>query len=327
MNGVAQRVATAWRLVLWGAAWLTAGIVLWVTARGTDWAAAFAAARNASVWLLGVAVLANLAILLLWASLWRLVLPRDVHVTYPRMLEIATVTSAIMNTIPALVGHASAVALLVRRGNMPVRSAAAVITLDQVGEGLSKLAVLAAALWLVELPAWMERGAIIVGLAVIALVTVVFSVILVAGGASGDGRTSRLLNAIRTDLHAIRSPARAVAAVGVALAMKGAEAGAIAGVMLALGLDVPPGAAFVVLGAVNLATMLPVAPGNVGTYEAGAVAAYRWLGVAPEAALAAALVQHVCFLLPAVGAGVAALAIGGAEIARLPLSAVPSDRR
>jgi glycosyltransferase 2 family protein len=95
--------------------------------------------------------------------------------------------------------------------------------------------------------------------------------------------------------------------------MKAAEALAIAAIILALGVDLPVSAAVVVLGAVNLATMLPVAPGNVGTYEAGAIAAYRWLGVAPEAALAAAIVQHLCFLLPAVGAGAVVLAVQGVE--------------
>lgn len=299
------------RIGIWLAAWLAAAVLLWLTSRGVDWRSAVAAVEHARLaWLLP-AIGANFAILVLWAALWRLVLPRGVTVPYRRMFEIASVTSAIMNTIPALVGHASAVGLLVRRGRMPLRAAGTVMTLDQVGEGVSKLVVLAAAMSFIGLPAWMHAAARSVGIAVAVLVAVVVLVAIRGGEVLGDTRAGRLLDRVREDLHAVRSPRRALAAVAVALTMKLAEAAAIAGVMLALGLDVPLTASFVVLGAVNLATMLPIAPGNLGTYEAGAVAAYRWLGVPPEAALAAAVVQHVCFLIPAVGAGAMWLAVIG----------------
>jgi uncharacterized membrane protein YbhN (UPF0104 family) len=49
--------------------------------------------------------------------------------------------------------------------------------------------------------------------------------------------------------------------------------------------------------------MLPVAPGNLGTYEASAFVAYRFLGVSAEQALSLAVMQHVCFMIPAVGIG------------------------
>ena len=313
------------QLLLWLAAWTAAAGLLWLASLGADWRAATHTVSGAQTWWLTAAVGANLTILLLWAALWRLLLPRATEVRYGRMLEIASVTSAIMNTVPALVGHASAVALLVRRGGMPIRSAGAVITLDQVGEGVSKLAVLAIALQVIDLPTWMRIGALSIGLAVAALVVAVAALVSLGGRAFGDTAAGLLLNAVRADLHAIRSPGRALGALGIAFAMKAAEAVAIAGVMVALGLDFSVGAAFVVLGAVNLATMLPVSPGNVGTYEAGAVAAYRLLGVPPEVALAAAMVQHACFLLPAVGAGVVALATAGAETIRLPFTATPAD--
>lgn len=300
----------SWRPALLVATWAVAALLLWLASRGVDWRGAIATIQRAQPGWLVSAVAANLAILLLWATLWRLVLPRGVRVAWPRMFEIASVTSAIMNTIPALVGHASAVALLVRRGGMPLRTAGAVMTLDQVGEGLSKLAVIAVALMVVDLPDWMRSGAFSVALVVAALVAAVVAVAVLGGSAFGDTRAGRLFAEIREDLHAIRSPMRAASALVVALAMKAAEAAAIACVIAALGLDLPFGTAFVVLAATNLATMLPVAPGNVGTYEAGAVAAYRLLGLPPEAALAAAVVQHACFLLPAVGAGAVWLASG-----------------
>ena len=51
------------------------------------------------------------------------------------------------------------------------------------------------------------------------------------------------------------------------------------------------------LANVNLLTMIPVVPGNLGTYEAAVVIAYRSVGLSAEQALGIALVQHACYLV------------------------------
>jgi uncharacterized membrane protein YbhN (UPF0104 family) len=54
---------------------------------------------------------------------------------------------------------------------------------------------------------------------------------------------------------------------------------------------------------VSLATMVPLAPANLGLYEAAVFAAYRFLGLDSEPALGLALCQHACFLLAMIGPG------------------------
>jgi uncharacterized membrane protein YbhN (UPF0104 family) len=49
--------------------------------------------------------------------------------------------------------------------------------------------------------------------------------------------------------------------------------------------------------------MIPIAPGNLGTFEASAFVAYRYLGLPADQALSLAIVQHVCFMVPSVGIG------------------------
>jgi uncharacterized membrane protein YbhN (UPF0104 family) len=53
--------------------------------------------------------------------------------------------------------------------------------------------------------------------------------------------------------------------------------------------------------------MLPVSPGNIGTYEASVALAYHFLGLPPAEAVGLALAQHVCFLVPIVGGGAVVL--------------------
>jgi uncharacterized membrane protein YbhN (UPF0104 family) len=55
--------------------------------------------------------------------------------------------------------------------------------------------------------------------------------------------------------------------------------------------------AVLVLAALNLATLLPLVPGNVGVYEAVTVVAYGYLGVDADHALGIALVQHACYFV------------------------------
>jgi uncharacterized membrane protein YbhN (UPF0104 family) len=147
----------------------------------------------------------------------------------------------------------------------------------------------------------MARGALglAVGVALLLLVVAAASwhagrLTMSALGRTLPQRFTRALVAGGTALAPVRSPTRSDAALGLALAKKLAEALAFLCVQRAFGVTLSPESALLVLAAVNLATMLPVVPGNLGVYEAAVVLAYSYLGVPPERALSIALVQHAC---------------------------------
>ena len=77
----------------------------------------------------------------------------------------------------------------------------------------------------------------------------------------------------------------------------------------AFGIDVSVRSVVVVLAASALGSVVPIAPANIGTYEAASYGAYRFLGFTPETALGIAVIQHLCQLLPAVGAGYVLLSV------------------
>lgn len=300
------------RLVVLALTWAAAGVLLWLASRGADWTHAWQIARGAHPLWLGVAVASNLSILALWALLWRGFVAPDDRPRYGVFFEVAGITSAIMNSVPLLVGHASAVLLLVRRARLRMSTALSVLALDQLGEGLSKLAVFAAAAMVVPLPRPMRVGIASVSLGVGVLLVVLLALAHHRGDWIARIRwVGPLLATTSRQLAPLRRPSRAVPSLAVALAMKAVEALAIAAAMQALDVSLPPQAAIVILAATNLATMLPLAPANLGAYEAAAAGTWRWLGVPPDTALALALVQHACFLLPAIGAGVVVLVANG----------------
>jgi uncharacterized membrane protein YbhN (UPF0104 family) len=277
---------SAWLgLKLAALAGLTVGIALML--RTVEWTKTVAALRDARPGWLFVAVLANAAILPCWALFWRTLRPHsETSVSFGRMLEITSVSSALMNTLPFGGGHASSVVLLINRGDTTQRGALSVLALDQLGEGLLKVVVLVGASLAIPLPPWM-RAAVTTLLLVVGawLVTLVVA------------------SRVTSGLEVLNSGVRSLGALSCVAGMKLAELFAIMAVQWAYGAHVSFAGSVLVLATVILATMLPVSPGNLGAYEGSVFLVYRYLGIAPELALSLAVVQHVCFMIPAVGIG------------------------
>jgi uncharacterized membrane protein YbhN (UPF0104 family) len=269
------------------AAFIALTAVVAVSLRNVDWTHTIAALREARPSWLVVAVGANTLILACWALYWRALRPLgETPVSYARMFEVSAVSSSLMNTLPFGGGHASSVLLLIRRASTTQRGALSTLALDQLGEGIVKVAILLLVDIVVPLPTWMRAS-----LATVSFVVVAWFITLAVA--------SRWAK----ELEVLRSWRRALVALACVSAMKAVELLAIMSVQHAYGVQVTVGGSLLVLATVVLATMLPMSPGNLGTYEASVFLAYRYLGVSPEIALSLAIVQHVCFMLPAVGVG------------------------
>ena len=283
MRAVSPKVSRIARV----AAFMALSAIVVASLRHVDWPRTAAALREGRpAWLLA-AIVANSLILACWAAYWRAIRPRDESsVSYARMLEISAVSSSLMNTLPFGGGHASSVLLLIRRAATTQRGALSTLALDQLGEGITKVGVLLAAGLTVPLPTWMRAA-----LTTVSLIVGAWFVALVAAS-----RWAR-------ELEILRSARRSITALACVIAMKGVELVAIACVQWAYGVDVSAGGTLLVLATVILATMLPIAPGNLGAYEGSVFLTYRYLGLSPEVALSLAIVQHVCFMIPAVGIG------------------------
>jgi uncharacterized membrane protein YbhN (UPF0104 family) len=275
------------RRLAWVGTWVVATGLFAIVARRVEWQRVLdAMATTRPTWIV-LGVIANAAILLWWAAFWRAILPAaEERVSYRRMFEIVASASALMNTVPFGGGHASSLVLLAKRGGVSPRGALSVLALDQLGEGMTKALLFLLVALIAPMPLWMRAGVTTVSVAVGAW----FIVLMVAS------RWAR-------ELDLLRSPRRSIGAWILVIAMKGAEALAIAAVQRGFGVEISLSGTLLVLAAVLLGTMIPVAPGNLGTYEASAFVAYRFLGMGADQALALAIVQHICFMLPSVGAG------------------------
>lgn len=321
-----ERAPSRWRRrVGWGIAWGVLTTLVVVSARTVDWGRVLVELRTVRPGWLALALVANTLVLVGWTQLWRELVPRATPVGFRTMFGINTLTSAVMNTTPLLVGHASAIALLVRRAGLTSSGAFGVIALDQLGEGVSKVLVLLLAALALPLPTWMRSGIIAVAIAVAVLLGVL---LVFAHGyrpatlddARPHGRVRAAAERWARDLEVLRSWERAGMALVWAIAMKACEGLGILCVQHALGVHLPLAQVPVVMSAVILATMLPLSPGNLGPYEAATMLAYRYLGIPTERALSIALIQHLAFLVPAIGIGYVMLFVRSRHEAKRPVA-------
>ncbi|MGH7678161.1 MAG: lysylphosphatidylglycerol synthase transmembrane domain-containing protein [Gemmatimonadaceae bacterium] len=310
------------------AAWVLLTIVLVATVPDLPWRRAVELIRRSSVPWLVAAVAANALIIPLWVAEWRLLVPTAFRVGFARMFEVVAVTAAVLNSVPFFAGEASAVALLIGRATLSRGAALSVLAMDQLLVGLAKLSVIAAAALAVPLPSWLRAGilSLVAGVATIATLLLLLAIRwsgvrdrLQSRPSKVRGLAARLV-AWGSHLDALREPRRMVRLAALALAKKGAELLGVVAVQLAFGVDPSLSAALVVVAALAVTTLIPVAPANLGVYEATVFAAYRFLGFPAEAAVGLAIVQHVAFLLPALVIGYATLTVRQLQTAR------PSER-
>jgi len=293
-------------------AWVIATYLLYLCFRGIEIERAWNEIRQAHpLWLL-LGVAGHFSIFFLWAEQWVLFLPGKLIVSFKRMFEINALMCTAMNTLPFPGGHAMGVFLLAKREHVGHSAALSVMSLDQLCEGIAKLTVLLIVAGLTPLPPLMKQG-------IIGLVTIVFLFLCVLlylahrfhdykESDPGHNRTlkEKIIHFVSRwghQLEGLRNLRTFFYGVFLAYGMKLFEATAIWGVQKSFGVDLPVWSVLLILAALNLTTLVPLAPGNLGVYEATVFFIYQYLGIAPEQALALALVQHLCYLLPLAGTG------------------------
>ncbi len=170
----------------------------------------------------------------------------------------------------------------------------------------------------VDLPNQIEAGVwILAALVFIIGSTVVFAVLSkrFAHHVTTRHRWSEPLRMIVEGLHDMgraKSFPVAVAASTVYLALQVIP---IHAMLEGYGLDLPWGAAAVVLVVLRLGTIVPGAPGNVGLFHlCGYLALHRMLGVDPQTAKSISGIMFFVVTVPLLAAGAVALAMTGSEI-------------
>ncbi|HIE80448.1 MAG TPA: flippase-like domain-containing protein [Nitrospinaceae bacterium] len=255
-----------------------------------------------------LAVFFNACILGVWSSLWYLLLPEKCSVPFSRIFQANSYMSTSCNTIPFPGGHAVGVVALARRAEVGHSVALSVLALDQLMEGFAKTFVLTLVVIFVPLPEPVGQAILIFVVVIGFFASIMFYLAhkqprVKEGTISFIDKIRKFVSRWSVHLEILRDVRIFSFGLLLALLMMFVQTLGIWAVQKSLGLDLPFWAPILVMGALNLVTVLPITPGNFGIYEGTAFLAYQFYGLSSELALSLAFLQHLCFLIPMVGSG------------------------
>jgi uncharacterized membrane protein YbhN (UPF0104 family) len=256
--------------------------------RSVEWHSVGDALRGADLRLVLLAAALNFLLVLVKAERWRVICEPIAALSTARLFANLLVGYAASIVLPGRAGEALRVVLL--RDRVAVLTAAGTIVAEKLFEGLGLLLLILPLPFLLPLPRWVALT--IAGVAALGFL-----------GSIGAVSLARVGNRWSRGLACVRSRDRFVAATGWSLLSHLIDALEVWLVLSALHLDLPWPAPLLVLLTLNLAIAAPSTPGQLGAFEAGAVAGLRVLHVESSAALAFALVYHLAQVLPVLAAG------------------------
>lgn len=310
---------TARRLALALLGLLVSAVATWLVLRSVDVSAALGVLGRASPLPLVAAVLVVGVEVTLRGLRWRALLPRRPDGARPPLGRVTAVllVGYLGNLVlPARLGEAIRAYLIARRDDLRLPATLGSVVLERIIDTATLAVMALGAAALVGAPAWILQIALLV--AVLAGLIVAFLAIVGIGpfvrGAealltrrgSRPSRLTGLLRPVQLFGESVggreRRPVIALAAA-ISIATWLLDGLIFMLIGSALGLSIPLPAAFLISAITTLSTVVPSAPGYVGTFELAAVSAAVALGVDADSALALALVAHAVTVLPVAGAG------------------------
>jgi len=289
--------------------WLRLAIVVVVIVvaalyvRTVDWAAIGNIAAGASIPLLVIGVLGNLPLVAIKAVRLRLLVGQKLGV--PRLMGYYAASYAADNLVMSQAGLGLRVALLAKDG-IPLANAVAVQALEKLLEGVGLALVALPLLAMPDLSPWLARAAHwAIGIGSAAALVLVIAVAL-------SRREISALRQLKDTLAPLRDLAFAARLLALTAAAWAIEIGIVASALAALHLPTDLTHSIVVLVAVNVASLVPGLPANLGAFEMAAVLALDVLGISRDAALGFAILYHASHTIPVTLVGLAIGAKGPA---------------
>lgn len=248
---------------------------------------------------------------------WRILLSPIAHVGHGRMFSLYSVGQLANIMFPALTGQAVRVLMIHRALGVTKTGVVSTVLLEALLDGLSLVLFMAGASAVLVLPDWLKQGERVGAIIILTLVLVLAIIVKFRQplGALIERLEHRLPEPIyrRIDrlwvnfsdgLAAVRSLKRLSLSFFCSV---GSWVGNLLVVILlisAFDFDLPPGAALVLMIINTMMMMIPVSPGNVGTFQLASVVGLNLFGVPKTDAVSFGLILHATTLVPIAALGI-----------------------
>lgn len=316
---------------------LVSGVSALVVVRGVDAGEVTATVRSADLGLLLLAAGVGASGNGVRAVRWGLLLGERPFAGIRVLFDATMIGYLANNVLPARLGELVRIYVLRRIAATPIPRAAATVVAERVLDALLVLGMVGAVALFVPLPEAMVRAGRLLGLVIAGATVLLFALawrgadLAQAFGADPrggplPGRFTGALARFSDGLRVWRGGSHAAGVLALSLGLWALELAGVALAMRALDLELPLAAPLCVLVAVSLSSLVPSAPGGVGTYELFVASVVAGFAVDPSRALGLALLLHVLALVTTTGLGALSLWSQRLSLSRVVAEASEPER-
>jgi len=271
---------------------------------------------NARLWPVAAAIVLNFLVVAMKSYKWRMVLSSIKKVRYSSAFLTTLVGFMANNLLPARAGELIRIYVMGKREEVSKTSVLGTLALDRVFDGVGMLALLVSLPFLLPVPDEWRKGT----LYFVGLMSIVFIFILVLLKFENDNwvtyitSNEKWINTLKTTFAKLRDGLKTLNNIKmtagvliISIAIWVLQAIMVYLCLKSVGLELGMKNAIFILMAINLAIIIPSAPGNFGTFELSAVAALIYLQVDHTKAMSFALIYHFMQFIPITLAGILVL--------------------
>ncbi len=260
----------------------------------------------------------NFVVILFKSMRWQVLLtPRPGLI----VLFLTNLVGFMANTIlPARAGELIRALVLGKKEKISKTTVLGSAALDRIFEGIGMLILLVIMPLIMDTPDWMKKGT----LGFVILFSIIFTLIILMMKINPDtlikyiplsDKTNEIIKGVFEKLQkgfeAINNLKASTTATLLSLLGWITQIFMIHFVILSFGINLTPLAALMTLLAVNIAIMIPAAPGSLGTFELSVVLALGFFNIDKSQALSIALTYHFIQLIPVTIAGIISIPLLG----------------
>ena len=255
--------------------------------------------------------------LLIRAVRWRRLLAPIRDVGFGRVLSYLLIGYLANNLLPARLGELVRSHYIGDREGLSRTTALGTVVVERLVDTAVVVAIAAVGVLVLRVRG-IVTSAVLIGAAIVALLSVLVAIGIVAHRLPGAGAVSRwigqwprvaqAIRRLRGGLAVASNPRTLFDALFLSVLAWGATVLSFAAGGHAVGMDLRISEAALLASGVALASAIPSGPGYLGTYELAAVTIARALGLNGDTAFALAVLVHAAILLITSGGGLIAVA-------------------
>lgn len=261
---------------------------------------------------------ASISILTLWlrAVRWQYLLQPIGKIGRPRLFSSIMIGYLGNNILPARAGDIIRAYVLGTRENLSSSAVFATIVVEKILDGYILLSFLTVGLALISFPGWAKRMVLPITLFFLLVSLILILLIQGAGALLGMVKLALgvvpdpiskavmvLLEKFVEGLQVIRKPTPVLVCLALTLMIWVLEAASVLCFLAALHIEVSWMAAALVEIAVAFGTMMPAAPGYVGTYQFLSMRVLALFGIEADYALGFSILMHATLYVLTTGLG------------------------